>query len=385
MTLETGDRVEPTVSGGRPGGEATRRLAVCIPTWRRAHLLARLVADLGRQTRRIDRIVVVDGDPDSGAVRDILPVAARTVSAELVYVPSNHGNISYQRYLGWRAAEGCDVILYLDDDLRIRQADAVDLVVAPLLVEGSDVVGVTARIRFSDGPASDDPAAPLDSAELTRGGRKPRIVRWLGSSRSVRPGGLTPTGHRRMPVDAGEGYSEVDWLHGGVMGYRTEAITRQSFSDDVFALYHVRYGKGEDTFLSRRAGERGRLLYAHCATFDHPSESAPTAYPTGAFRLGHAAAYSRRLHNDHYRAPAPPTLGDRVALVRTYVGTTLVNLARAIRSPRKQRFAYAAGYGVGAARGLATPPSAPRLTPGIDWWGDADAALARAGRIERLS
>ena len=39
-----------------------RRLTIAIPTYRRAHLLGRLLGELARQTRRPDRLVVVDGE-----------------------------------------------------------------------------------------------------------------------------------------------------------------------------------------------------------------------------------------------------------------------------------------------------------------------------------
>jgi hypothetical protein len=88
-------------------------LAVCIPTYRRPHLLRLLLGDLGLQTVSIDRLIVVDGDPSSAGVRttiETLPGVAR----ELLYVPSNHANLPYQRYLGWRAAGGAGRLLYLE-------------------------------------------------------------------------------------------------------------------------------------------------------------------------------------------------------------------------------------------------------------------------------
>lgn len=363
----------------RPEGRVPR-LAVCIPTYRRPHLLRLLVGDLGRQTRTVSRLVVVDGDPASGEVARVLREAAPPHGAEVVYVPSNHGNLSYQRYLGWRAAAGCEVVLYLDDDIRVAQADAVERVVAPLARPGTGVVGVTAHLRFGDVSGLGGEGALLDQHRLARAG-KPRLVRWLGSARRIEPGGLSPSGHRRMPVDRGEAYAPVAWLHGGVMAYRMDALTRDCFSDDLFALDHVRCGKGEDTFLSRRVGTRGKLLSAFCATFDHPEADLPKAYPTAAYRLGYATAYSRRLLNDNFRGFEPPKLVDRWALVRSYAGTGLLAWSRAARSLRRHRYAYALGYTVGAARGLLAPPSARRLTPGIDWWKDAEVALCSLSRV----
>ena len=94
--------------------------------------------------------------------------------------------------------------------------------------------------------------------------------------------------------------------------------------------------------------------------------------------MGFGTAYSRRLLNDNFRWPESPTWGDRLALVKSYCGTLLLNWSRALLSPKTHRFAYAWGYTCGAWRGLAQPPTAQRLTPTVDWAKDAQAALNAA-------
>lgn len=351
---------------------------VCIPTYQRPALLEALLQDLARQTAAVERLVVVDGDPGSGAVAAVLERMHPWFAAEVVYVPSNHGNLSYQRYLAWRAAQGCDAILYLDDDIRIAQPDAVERVIEPLFWTDRRVAGVTGHIEFGDVAAVSGEGALLDRQRHDRK-RASALVRWLGTG--AEPGGLTPAGHRRLPESTGSGYEPVQWLHGGVMAYRMDALTAGCFSTDLFALDHVRCGKGEDTFLSRRAGTRGELLRASCAVFQHPEADLPKAYPTAAFKLGYSTAYSRRFLNDHFRPFARPTPGDRLALARSYVGTAALAWARALRAPRGHRFAYALGYTRGAVQGALVRPRATSLTPQIDWWGAADEAMRDAVRI----
>jgi glycosyltransferase involved in cell wall biosynthesis len=354
-----------------------RQLAVCIPTYKRAHLAARLVRDVFGQTVQPDVLIVVDGDPASGEVRGELERVLYPPNCQVVYVPSNHANLAYQRYLGWRTAKqcGCEILLYLDDDLRIEQPDAVEKVITPLFWE-SGVVGVTANIVCGN-PAEKFAGEPalLDRA-VKRRLDDPLLVRLLGAGRSVPPGGLTASGHRRAPRLDGQSYAQVEWLRGGVMAYRMDALDEDCFSDDLFALCFVHCGLGEDTFLSRRVGSRGRLLFAFCATFLHPDEDLPKAYPIAAYRFGYASAYSRRLLNDNYRGLEPPRLSDRLALVKSYVGTALLEWSNALLRPKRHRFAYAWGYTKGAFDGLFRPPTAKRLAPGIDWRADAEKALA---------
>lgn len=354
-------------------------LCVCIPTYKRSHLLERLLRDLSLQTLLPDTLIVVDGDPVSGEVLRMMSSAALPATCQVFYVPSNHPNLAYQRYLGWRLAEQqrAHFLLYLDDDLRIVQQDAVENVIRPLM-EDHQVVGVTALVQTGDPQEKFRDVPILRDRGQNLGPVASRIVRLLGSR--TPPGGLTPSGHRRFPESRRE-YAPVEWLQGRVMAYRLAALTQNSFSADLFALTHIGRGKGEDTHLSHRVAAKGKMLLAFNATFLHPDDALPSAYPIQARRLAYAIAYSRRLLNENYRWPAPPSPRDRLALVRSYVGNVMLNWLRALARPARHRFAYAWGYTLGAARGLIQPPTARRLTPEVDWWQDAEEALGAAVRI----
>jgi GT2 family glycosyltransferase len=62
---------------------AQERLTIAIPTYRRPHLLAGLLADLALQSRLPDRLIVVDGEGTSPKVSAVIeasrwPSLART-------------------------------------------------------------------------------------------------------------------------------------------------------------------------------------------------------------------------------------------------------------------------------------------------------------------
>jgi hypothetical protein len=160
------------------------------------------------------------------------------------------------------------------------------------------------------------------------------------------------------------------------MAFRMSALNDEVFSDDLFALAEVGCGMGEDTFLGRRLLPRGELYFANCAVFDHPNADTPKAYPTQRFRKGLADSYSRRFLNDHYRGIASPTVADRWALVKSWFGAALLYWWHGLKGANWRQLAYAAGYTAGVVRGLILPPRAGRLTPGISWRRDAEAALA---------
>jgi hypothetical protein len=115
---------------------------------------------------------------------------------------------------------------------------------------------------------------------------------------------------------------------------------------------------------------------------EHPHADLPVDYPTKAQALGFATAYSRRFLNDTYRITRPPTLGDRASLLCGYAGRSLLAWWRAVTAPARHRWAYAWGFTQGAMAGIFVPPSARRLSPGVDWWADAERALAQAREVD---
>jgi glycosyltransferase involved in cell wall biosynthesis len=98
-------------------------ITIIIPTYKRTPLLQRLLEDISSQTIQPQAVIVVDGDSASGEVPQMLTNTALPAAWRIVYQPSNHANAPFQRYLGWRVASeiGGDVLLYFDDDLRLRR------------------------------------------------------------------------------------------------------------------------------------------------------------------------------------------------------------------------------------------------------------------------
>ena len=359
----------------RPAATVEHELAVCVPTYRRPHLLARLLGDLTRQTRRPELMIIVDGNPGSGEVKHLLSTIEIPAVWSLAYIPSSHANLPFQRYLGWRIARRVRWLLYLDDDLRLRQQDALERLIRPLQTDGS-VAGVTTQITYpAKRTAADRLGGPLSS----------RLAKRFGSARRTAPGGVTPTGHRRHPRLGDPEYTEVEWLRGGVMAFRMTALSEKCFSNDLFAMHHIGAGLGEDTVLARKARMGGRLVLARNVEFEHPDADRPRAYPTGGFRFGFATAYSRRMINETYRGFGNPHLADRIELLKSYAGNTVLHFGRAVRRPSVYRWLFTLGYLRGALAGAAFKPTAGRLTPDIDWRADAETSLSAATRIERLA
>lgn len=362
---------------------------ICIPTYKRPHLLKLLIEDLARQRCRPETLIIVDGDSGSREVAKMLDGIANLAGLRVRYVASNHANLAYQRYLGWKVAqaEKAEILLYLDDDLRLEQVNAVAESVAPLAGKEGGVVGCTSRIVYPKDREGQYGKALADRAAQAKA--KPLLVRWFGNSRKAMPGSLSPSGHRCPPETSSVGWTRVQWLRGGVMACRMAALSEDCFSHDLFALSEMGYGHGEDTVLSLRLAAKGELAFVHSAEFLHPCADAPKAYITRARKMGFGVAYSRRLLNDNYRWPANPRISDRIALLKSYLGNALLQWFRALGAPKAHRFAYAWGYTLGAVKGVFSQPRASRLMPEVDWSADAERTLAEpkmlAGRDQTKS
>lgn len=331
-----------------------RNLTIIIPTYKRQHLLAILLEDLCKQDILPDQIVIVDGAPEEKGVANLLACKCKTHFRNTVYIPSNHANAPFQRYLGTVVAKEHELILLIDDDIRIQNRSSIRKMISPFVCSNSNVVGLSPHFDF---PARE-------------------TYQTMNNSRCM-PGSITPVGDRIPPSFSGD-YLSVDWLRGGVMLYRTKAILQEIFNTDVFAISHIQCGLGaDDTFLSRAVGKHGKLIYARCVTVQHPDTDDSKVFPKDHFQLGVARAYSRRFLNDHYRISEPPHFSDRIALLKSYVGNNLLNYCRAMAHLEKYRFAYAFGYLMGSIRGIFKKPTAINLTPNIDWQKDADEALSR--------
>ena len=354
--------------------EKKYNLSICICTFKRVDLLDLLLTDISQQTIWPHSIIVVDGDPGSNDVFGLLIKKYKNVNIKIIYLPSNFGNLAYQRYLGWRVAdrEKSDLLLYFDDDLRISNEYALEKLLEPMYKD-NNVLGVTAITDI--GLMGELSNQPIFNRENNNKNILNILTKNFGSGATIPPGGLAPSGHRIAPERKSEGFVEVKWLQGRVMLYRMNAISQNSFSDDLFALDHIRCDLGEDTFLSRRVGYKGKMLLGYGLGIEHPNADLPKCYPVEAYHFAYASAYSRRFLNDHYRVFEPPKLSDRIALVKSYLGNSIINWGRAVTSLKKYEFSYAPGYTKGALRGIFQKPTAKNLTPHINWWQDAEEAL----------
>jgi hypothetical protein len=330
----------------------TRRLTVAIPTFRRAGLLGRVLGELERQTRRPDRLIVVDGEGGALSVRQTLERSGWPELAETLLVPSARANLPFQRWLARRLAADSDALVFFDDDLLLPQACTVAKLAAAL----------------------DGASAATCAIRMPRGCERFRLplnrLAWL---RRRRAGTLSAGGARYPPADDGREFAPVEWLRGGAMAFRCEALPPEAFPTALFALAEVGAGMGEELALARCV--RGPIVLVRGLEVEHPSKEPSRVAPAHAAGQGFATAYSRRLLNDLCRGGSPGC-SDRAALALSWAGgLAAASLDYATRGDA-DRGAFARGYLRGVLEGVFHPPSHGGLTPGIDWEAEAQMSLA---------
>jgi len=347
-------------------------LEICICTYKRPQLLHQLLIDLLNQTIIPDIVSIIDGDPFSGEVENLIDSMK---GFNFIYVPSNHANISFQRYLGWKVAKrsNAEVLLYLDDDMRIYQEEAIDTLLRPFLEVDETIVGSTAPIIFPTKTVDNSRRKSFANRFLS----KLKLFSWNDQNT---PGSLSATGVRILPVEfTPEGYGRVKWAYGGVMAFKMNKLGEDSFLEDSFAIHHIGCGLGEDSLISHIASKKGDIYLVPSAEFVHPNADDSKAYSREAYKFGYATAYSRRLINDHHQGGS--ILTNRFSLLRSYFSNNFINLLSFITTMDSKTLKYSLGYLLGSLRGLFQKPVASKLTPEIDWWGDAEVALSKMVEI----
>jgi GT2 family glycosyltransferase len=195
----------------------SQRLCVIVASIGRAGLLAETVANLSRQTRRPDHVLVVSVTPD-----DVLGVAAITaLPVEVIFADKG---LPIQRNAGLlHMQDKADVIAFFDDDF-VPAPDYLERL-DHLFSTRPEVVGATGRV-IADGIKS-------------RGISFTQSLRLIAED--IPP--FTPS-ERKMPA-----------LYGCNLSIRTSAADGLWF-DEALPLY----GWQEDVDFSYQLGQRGVLL-----------------------------------------------------------------------------------------------------------------------------
>lgn len=232
--------VAPDRRDTRDGSHGRPSLAVVIATLGRPGPLERALDSLLASTVRPDEVLVVDGDEQRGAEASV--DRRRGGPLDVRYLPAPRG-LTRQRNVGLAAVRS-ELVLYLDDDARVRP-DTLEKLIE--VYRDPQVVGGTGRVI--------EPTA-------NRVGGRTSSVRVLLRGRG-REGTFTPAGYPRRLMDETV-TTDVEFMHGAFMSART-AVARDIGFDERLPGY----GLAEDEDFSYRLSRRGRIRYLGDAIVDH--------------------------------------------------------------------------------------------------------------------
>lgn len=214
-------------------------LTVAIPTLGRPEPLRRALQSLAASGVRPDAVLVVDG-ADSETAAAVVREAAAQLPVAHVSAPRG---LTRQRNTALDRLK-TDVVLFLDDDARVR----VDTLERLLQAYADDaVVGATGRV------------VEPDSNRV--GGKTSQVRTLLHGSRPA--GTLTGYGYPRRLVDEQQS-TDVEFMQGCFLSARTPDARAVRFDEAMTG-----YGLAEDEDFSYRLSRRGRVRYLGDAVVDH--------------------------------------------------------------------------------------------------------------------
>ena len=248
---------------------ATLNFNLIICTYKRAESLLRLLKSVRAQSLYPDRILIVDGSPDTKTEK-MLEVN-QFLNLEYFKVDENDRGLTRQRNYGInRLNSNCEIVCFLDDDIILEKDFFKEIIrtykIKPEALAVSGYISNDINWQKTEEPDGiGNGHFILDGWSRVEGSR-------FGMRRKF---GLAPDAAPGMMPDFSHGYStaflppsnmiyEVEMLMGGITSYRTSIFKELSFSE-----YFEGYGLYEDADFSLRLAKKGKLFVNTAARLEH--------------------------------------------------------------------------------------------------------------------
>lgn len=258
-------------------------------------------------------------------------------------VRSSHKNQPYQRYLGYTVSKA-KWLLFLDDDMEPVNGWYQEIKHLASSYPDKGMIGICFRDKHSDTFVNKTPKSIFKHVQNNK------VVRFLRSKTGypiLPKGAYYKNGVKgAMPKIS----SRVEHICGGVFLAQRDSIY-VNFNMQLFDLYEVRLGKGEDGILGYTTSKVAPLFYHARQLFWH-NDQGNSVYTRNEFQFNKLLAYSRAFLNfEYYRHNSKRYISARWSYANYCFWRLFGLLMNLILKPSKARFNGFLGYFVGCLMG----------------------------------
>ncbi|GCD77343.1 hypothetical protein JCM31826_08250 [Thermaurantimonas aggregans] len=278
------------------------------------------------------------------------------------YIHSSHKNQPYQRLLGATAANS-DIVVLLDDDLKILRKEIFQLILEPFQLKG--VVGSAVAFRYED------------DNEMSLALPRNKLLKWFWQFTGVpfpAEGEVSRLGvvgcKPKQP-----GFSET--FNGANMAFYRSLFVN-IIPDDLLSLTERKLSMGEDKVISMKAVKEGKLYFNPEIGLEHPKNKSTYFQNERLFNI--KVTYSRLYLSKIYAEVFDKPFWQEILIFQwfTFWRLTIAGFSWLFRpsKTRKQKFI---GILEGWRLAFTLPLKAEKLTPGLHWPTEIQKDLERSG------
>lgn len=312
------------------------KLQVIITSYNRPEKVIELVCALNK-VQLVKDCIIVDSGGNYFPIVDCIKL-----------IRSSHKNQPYQRYLGYRASTS-SWLLFLDDDM--EPLEGWDNELAYLLSCQGRHYGMFA-LSFRD-KHSQSYLQTMEKSLFSFDNRKKNpiinIIRGLTGYPIPPDGKYISNGVKgKFPERGGE----VEYVSGGAfIGHRD--VLYKNFNMQLFDLYDIRMGKGEDGILGYTSSKQSKIYY-HPQPFFLHNDQGNSVYTQSDYQFNKLVAFSRAyLSMEYFRLNGSPIVIARCLFINYSYWRLLGMALNLILKPSTRKLLGFIGYIIGTSKGMA--------------------------------
>lgn len=263
---------------------------VVITTYNRREKVTNFCAELALCSLKPKKLIVVDSSDESNEF-----IASQE---SITYIRSFRKSQPYQRYLGYMSSSA-DVVIFFDDDLQIIDRNLFHDVINQFKSDSS-LVGLGLGINYQNTITQ-----KLGDYSQSRFNKIRSFFK-----RKIHLGDITRFGETNiLPTKD----IIMKYLPGPNMCFKREVLAN-IFDEQLFKLFELRLGMGEDKVISMRVSSKGKIMYLGSKFYlEHPAND--STYYSNEIEFRAKVIYSRIWIANQYNKLWPNKLNNTLIII----------------------------------------------------------------------